>query len=196
MADSENYTCYSCGAAVAINTKNCEYCNNPVRITTFKNVWELPDPLVKKYIKSYEKDIDDNNNDDGAQTAIAFCFLKLKLYDKAIESFENALENSFDNSEVFFYYAVCQLKGKKAFLASRGYIDKAIEYLSAAIQIEDRAIYHYLLAYIKYDFFKRKGYNVSPDFSEELEKSQSIGLSEGDIEYLYSVLLIERPINL
>ena len=195
MADTENYTCYSCGAGVAVDAKICSYCNNPVRITTFNNVWDLPDPTVKKYIKSYEKDIG-GESDGGAQTAIAFCFLKLKLYDKAIEAFESALENSFDNSEVFFYYAVSQLKGKKAFMASRGHIDKAIEYVSAAIQIESRSVYHYLLAYIKYDFFKRKGYKITPNFSEELETAQSIGLSDGDIEHLYSVLSVERPSNL
>lgn len=56
------------------------------------------------------------------------CYLMLKLYDKALPAFEKAMEDNFDNSETFFYAAVCLLKGRKAFLLTRPEIDKIEEY--------------------------------------------------------------------
>ena len=52
------------------------------------------------------------------------------MYDKALNSFEKALENSFDNSEIYFLAAVCILKGKKANLAHREDINKIEEYIN------------------------------------------------------------------
>lgn len=190
MADAQNYTCYCCGAAVAIDSTNCSYCENPVRITTFQSVWNLPNPTVNKYLSSYQKASADEPNNS---VPIAFCYLKLKLYDKALQYFENAMTENFDNSEIFFYAAICCLKGKKAFLAPRTDIDRSIEYIEAAKMIESRAIYDYLLAYIKYDYFKRKGYSINPNYEMDLNTAQTKGLALGDIEYLHEILTTPRP---
>lgn len=54
--------------------------------------------------------------DDGIlNTSLAFCYLKLKLYDNAISCFEKALEDNFEDSEICFYAAVALLKGKRHF---------------------------------------------------------------------------------
>jgi tetratricopeptide (TPR) repeat protein len=181
MADAQNYTCYCCGAAVAIDSTNCSYCENPVRITTFQSVWNLPNPTVNKYLSSYQKaSADEQNNSE----PIAFCYLKLKLHDKALQYFEKAMTENFDNSEIFFYAAICCLKGKKAFLAPRTDIDRSIEYIEAAKMIEPRAIY---------DYFKRKGYSINPNYEMELITAQTKGLALGDIEYLHEILTTPRP---
>ena len=195
MPDTQNYTCHCCGATVAIDATECSYCKNPARITTFQSVWSLPNPTVNKYLASYQKD-SATGQDGDASAPIAFCYLKLKLYDKARLAFEKAMETNFDNSEVFFYAAACCLKGKKAFLTTRADIDKAIEYIEAAKMIEPRPIYDYLLSYIKYDFFSRKGYRVSPNYEEELNAARAKGLAAGDVEHLYEVLSVQRPTEL
>jgi tetratricopeptide (TPR) repeat protein len=192
MSEVTNYTCHCCGASVAVDDRECSYCENPVRITTFESVWTLPSPVVNKYLSSYNKEAT-NGASAEATTAIAFCYLKLKMYEKALLAFEDSMAENFDNSEVFFYAAVCRLKGKKAFLAPRADIDKAIEYTEAARMIEPRAIYDYLLAYIKTDFFQRKGFRINPDAQEELSSAQSKGLAAGDVEHLHSVLALQKP---
>lgn len=192
MPETQNYTCHCCGATVAIDAVECSYCKNPVRITTFQSVWSLPNSTVNKYLSSYRKDADSGQGRN-VSAPLAFCYLKLKLYDKARKTFEDAMAESFDNSEVFFYAAVCCLKGKKAFLTTRPDIDKAIEYVEAAKMIEARPIYDYLMAYIKQDFFSRKGYRISPDYKEELISAHAKGLAGGDIEHLYEVLAVHRP---
>ncbi|MDB2576438.1 hypothetical protein N9Z54_04455 [Planctomycetota bacterium] len=192
MPDTQNFSCRCCGAAVASDAIECSYCQNPVRITTFESVWSLPAPTVNKYLASYKNSAASDPAGE-ASASIAFCYLKLGLYDKARQAFEDAMAENFNNAEIFFYASICCLNGKKAFLAPRRAIDQAIDYVEAAKMIEPRAIYDYLLAYIKLDFFDRKGYRISPDHEEELTSAQAKGLAGEDISLLYGVLGVERP---
>lgn len=91
------------------------------------------------------------------------------------------------------YAAVCLLKGKKAFLAPRTDIDKAVEYINAALMIEPRGIYQYFLAYIKYDYFERKSLNIKPDWQETLQIAVQSGVSQADIAQLFETLQVEMP---
>ena len=124
------------------------------------------------------------------------CYLKLKLYDKALPAFEKAMEDNFDNSETFFYAAICLLQGKKAFLHQRPTIEKITEYINAALMIEPKGVYYYFLAYIKYDYFDRKFLKTSPTYQEALAMANDAGVSPYDIEQLYAILGVDRPATL
>ena len=173
--------CPGCGARVSTGQKECEWCHKPVVITTFNSVYSMPAPEINKYANAYRKALG------------AMCYLKLKLYDKALQSFEAAIEDNFDDSETYFYAATCLLNGKKAFLAPREKIDKAIEYIDAANMIEPRGIYYYFLAYVKYDFFERKYLNTSPNYRDCLIQARNLGTSEYDINMLFDVLNVSPP---
>jgi tetratricopeptide (TPR) repeat protein len=188
-----NLECGGCGASVSLNQKTCEYCNRPIVISTFSGVASLPLPEVNKYAGVYRKALSEHPDNQELNLSIALCYLKLKLYDRAIPCFERAMEDNFDNSETFFYASIALLRGKKAFVTPRADIDKILEYLNAALMIEDRGIYHYMLAYIKYDYFHRKYLNISPDYLAEYKLSQSSGVSEGDIAGLFSLLGVDPP---
>lgn len=187
-----NLTCPGCGAPIEVGMKICPY-GHPVTISTFNSVYSMPSPTVKNFAKSYEKKLREDPTDKQSLEGIAFCYLKLKLYDKALEAFEKAFEENFDNAELYFYSAVCLLKGKKAFLQQRPTIEKILEYVNAAIVIEPRGIFYYFMAYIKYDYFKRKFLNVSPDFQDTLSMAKEYGYSEFDIVQLFSVLGVDKP---
>ena len=138
----------------------------------------------------------DYPDDQQLNTSIAMCYLKLKLYDKALEAFEKAMEDNFDNSETFFYAAVCLLKGKKAFVQQRPTINKIEEYIQAATMIEPLGIYYYFWAYIKYDYYKRKYLNTTPNWQDMLAQAEAYGLSPYDVDQLYGVLGVDRPADL
>lgn len=188
----ERLTCPGCGFPVAVGATECP-AGHPITISTFNSVKDMPLPMVNKYANSYRRDLSGNPDDRPTNQAIGICYLKLKIYDKAIDAFEKAVEDNFDNSETFFYAAICRLKGKKAFLAARSDIDKALEYLDAAIMIEPKGIYYYFLAYIKYDFFERKYLNTSPNYREVLQMAYNAGLSDYDVQMLYGILGVQRP---
>lgn len=186
-------TCPGCGAPVSINQKVCEYCDRPVLISSFNSVYSMSLADINKYKKSYIQALGDNPDNPLINSSIAMCYLKLRLYDKALESFEKAIEDDFDNSETYFYAAVSLLKGKKAFLTSRVDINKAIEYINAALMIEPKGIYYYFLAYIKYDFFERKFLNTTPDFKDCYYQAMTLGTSDYDINMLFDILNVSKP---
>lgn len=156
----------------------------------------MPMPVVNKYASAYRQALVAAPDDQELNNSIAMCYLKLKIYDKALSAFEKAMEDNFDNSETFFYAAICLLKGQKAFLAQRSTIDKIEEYINAATMIEPKGIYFYLLAYVKFDYFHRKFFNTSPTYGEAYSTAQQNGLSPFDIEQLHAILGVSRPAEL
>ena len=193
IAQVHDTTCRNCGAAADIGKTKCSFCKQPVLISTFNSVYAMPMPMVNQYAAAYREALQNEPDAKDLNGSIAFCYLKLKLYDKALEAFETAIENNFDNSETFFYAAICLLGGKKAFFMQRPVIDKIEEYIHAALSIEPRGIYHYFLAYIKYDYFKRKFFKTSPTYEEALKNANDAGVSPFDVEQLYGILDVSRP---
>lgn len=193
VAQVHDTACRSCGAPADIGQTKCRYCKQPVMISTFNSVYSMPMPMVNQYAAAYKEALQNEPNAKDLNNSVAFCYLKLKMYDKAAEAFDKAVADNFDNSEAFFYAAVCRLKGQKAFLANRETIDKIQEYINAALMIEPKGIYHYFLAYIKYDYFSRKSFNTSPTYKEALENAKGAGVSPADIEQLFGVLGVQKP---
>ena len=173
--------------------KKCPACKNDVIITSFNSVASMPMPIVNKYANAYKKALAEVPNDPTLNNAIAMCYLKLKLYDKALPAFEKAMEDNFDNSESFFYAAVCLLKGKKPFLALRPEINKIEEYLNAACMIEQRGYYYLFWAYIKKDYYERKAIRSTPTSDEMLDQAEANGCSEMDARQLFELLGTECP---
>jgi tetratricopeptide (TPR) repeat protein len=188
--------CPNCGAQVDTGQSVCTYCKNPVVISTFNSVYAMPLPMVSKYASVYRNELASNPGNSELGYSVAFCYLKLKLYDKANEAFKKALEENFDNSEAFFYAAVSLLGGKKPFLMLRPVIDEIESYLNAANMIEPKGIYWYLLAYIKQDYFARKKFNTSPTYGEALIQAQALGLSDFDVNQLWEILAVPRSSEL
>lgn len=188
--------CPTCGAPVATDQKSCEYCGNALMITSFNTVAQMPVPAIGKHITSYQEALATEPENKALNTSVAMCFLKLKQYDHALAAFEKAMPNNFENSEVFFYAAVCLLQGKMPFLHLRPTIDKILSYMDSALMLEPRGIYYYFLAYIKHDYFKRKFLNVTPNYSQHLAQAQQAGILQSDIEQLFALLGTPRPAGL
>ena len=185
--------CPGCAATVSINTRFCPYCQRPIVIKTINNIAGLSQMDINKQVNSYRKAMVNSPDNAEMNLSIAFCYMRLKLYDKAISCFEKALIDNFDNADAYYYAAISLLKGKRAFLASRETINKIIEYIDAANMIEPKGIFYYFLAYIKCDYFERKCLNSSPSYRECISNAVNIGLSNADVIDMYNLLGVERP---
>ena len=185
--------CPNCGAAVDTGQKTCKYCKQPVIISTFNSVNDMPTPMISQYANSYRQALAQSPDNHELNNSVAMCYLKLKLYDKALDAFEKAILDNFDNSETFFYAAICVLGGKKAFLVQRPEIDKIEKFINAALAIEPRGIYYYFWGYIKYDYYSRKHFNTLPTYRELSGMASSAGVSQYDIEQLFGILGVTRP---
>lgn len=191
--DAKMITCPGCGERLSSDMKKCPSCHGPVLITSIDEVRSMSILQTNKYIMSYTKTLAADPENKPVNMSVGLCFLNLKMYDKAQAAFDKVIDCNFDNPDAYFYAAVCLLKGKKAFLTPRPIIDKALEYINAAIMIEPSAVYYLFAAYIKHDFFARKSYAVTPDYREELIKAKAAGLSASDRSGLFALLGVEIP---
>ncbi len=193
MAEIIELKCPGCGARVQINQKECEWCHAPVIISSMSDIFSMSVTNLTKYSKSYESDLLENTDNAELNNSLAFCYLKLGFYDKALEKFDKAIEQNFNNPETYIYAAVCVLAGRKPFLTPRPEIDKIEKYINTALIIEEKGLYRYFQAYIKYDYFKRKFYKTSPTWEECLEQAKFDGFSPADVNRLFSILKQEVP---
>lgn len=188
MATAEFYECPGCGAYVAPDMKQCEYCGNPVIIHSMGAISTFSHLQLNKYANSYRKQLSTQPDDRELNRSVGICYLKLKLYDKANEAFERAITDNFEEADSYFYASISLLRGKKAFVTPRADIDKAIEYLNAANMIAPNPIYYLMLAYIKNDYFYRKALRISPTWTDELASARILQVTEEDINALSGLL--------
>lgn len=188
MATSQFYECPGCGASVAPDMKNCEYCKGPVIINSIGAISTLSPLQLNKYAASYRKQLIADNDNRDLNRSMGICYLKLKLYDKANEAFERTVSENFEDADSYFYAAVGQLYGKKAFVAPRANIDRAIDYLNAANMIAPNPLYSLMLAYIKKDYFERKFLAINPSWEEEISSAKEMGATAADIAALSELL--------
>jgi len=193
MQQTINLNCAGCGSPVSTADKECKCCRRPVVISSFSSTFSMDIPLLNKYLRRDKQALGDNPDSSELNNSIAHCYLKLKMYDEALSAFQKAIEDDFENSETYFYAAVCLFKGKKAFVTPRPAIDNAVKYINSALSIEQRGIYYYFLAYIKYDYFKRNGFNQNPDWHETQQIAKDVGIFETDIVQLTEALQVEIP---
>lgn len=185
--------CLGCGARLQISQKECEYCHAPVIISTMNDIFNMSIQNISKYQRFYESNLKENPDNAELNNSLALCYLKLGFYDKALEKFDKAIEQDLNNSESYLYAAACILAGRKPFLTPRSEIDRIEKYINAALMIEEKGLYRYFQAYIKYDYFKRKFFKTSPTWEECLAHAQYDGLSLADVNQLFSILKQEIP---
>lgn len=188
--------CPGCGYQVTTNTKQCPQCYREIVITNFDSAVGMADEDARTYTNKYRKVLASHPKQPELNLTMAFCFLKMKLYDKALPHFEKAIEDDIDNPEAYFYAAVAMLHGKRPFLVQKSVICKIEEYISAAIEIEPKGIYYYFLAYIKKDFYEKKCFRTSPTSQEVMETAIEAGLSSQDTTKFWGFLSAERPAGL
>ena len=185
--------CPGCGARVQINQKECEYCHSPIIVSSMSDVFSMSLVNLNKYTKTYEETLKENPDNTEVFNSLAMCYLKLGFYDKALENFDKAIEKNLSNPETYLYAAVSILAGRKPFLTPRTEIDKIEQYINAALMLEERGLFRYFQAYIKYDYFKRKFFKTTPTWEECLMQADANGLSETDINQLFEILKQEKP---
>ena len=186
---SSQISCRACGAGVSATSSTCEYCANPVRITTLKSTVDLSKPLLLKYAKSYEND----SEDDKTNISLGLIFLQLGQFNKAKERFDEAINDDPVNAEAYFYKAVADLEGKKPFVCSRKIINEVISQLDAARELDSQPLYTYFSAIVKYDYFVRKKIKITPDYKDDLNDARESGVALGDIDALLTVIRVDLP---
>ena len=143
---------------------------------------------VNKHIKAYDTLAQEHPESQIANDQLGMCYIKLGQYDKALPFLEKATVDNWEDGDSWFMTAVCLLRGKKPFVATRADINKAVDCLKTANKIEPTAFNYLLLGYIKTDYFDRKYLNVSPSSEDEYAKAESLGATQEDFDQLMNLL--------
>ena len=186
-------TCPGCGARVSIGQRQCTYCRRPIVISTISSLNQINPVELNKYVASYKNVLKDDPYQGEISASLGACFLKMGRYDQAIETLREAQVCDMENSELYYFEAIALLRGKKAFVTQKSVIDRALECLDTAMMIEPKEIYRYYSAYLRYDFYFRKGLKIVPNYIACLNDAYRTGLSEYDIQQLFELLKVERP---
>ena len=93
-----------------------------LRHSTVYTICHMPE--VQKYARSYREQLEENPENQDLNMSVAMCYLKLGKREMALQAFEKAIEDNFDNSQAFFYAAICRLNGKKSMHNERAFYYK------------------------------------------------------------------------
>ena len=83
---------------------------------------------------------------------------------------------------------------KKPFMHNRQEIDKMMEDIQAAMDIEPSAEQYYFMSYIKRDYFNRKFLNTSPTWEEYMQEAVDNGLTAADVEEFHA--MVGTPVDI
>lgn len=193
--ESKLLQCPSCFCTVSPNQEFCEYCGNKIVIESVADLSNIDAVSLRNYGKSYLKNIETGQGDPvEMEGALAFVFLKMKLYEKAEDHFSKAVDEFCTNPDLYYGWAISILRGKGAYGCYRETVDQAMSYLNAALCIEKKGIYYYFQAFIYFDYFYSKGYRMSPNYIDYLNLAINSGnLTRRDIEQLYELLNVQCP---
>ena len=123
----------------------------------------------------------------------ALSCMNKKRYGEAVVHFEKAIETDGADDENYFFAAACLLGGREAFAAERDTVDRIEKYLREAVSINAKGIYSYFQAYIRYDYFRRRGIAMLPDFISYLLAAQKAGYSDAELACFWEMLNVVRP---
>ena len=185
--------CPNCGAGINATDKKCPFCRGPILVSSINESSSLTFVQLQKYQSRYKQLLADASDDVDLNISLGMIYMKLKLYDNAESCFSKAIDKCFDNPDLFFAAAICQLRGKKAFLTPRANIDNALNYIHIAQDIESKSIYYLFEAYIANDYFERKCFSYKQTSRQIFETAIQHGLGNGDITTLFDLLGVTNP---
>jgi len=164
--------CNGCGANLAPDNTTCIYCQSENIVVSNNHPLNVEEKQAKKIANYFKSQVRENPTDGEALFALGLFYLNLKLYDLAIKNFESAITQLPDEADVYYYYALSLIRGKRPKSLGLQQVRKIEEYLNTAIQLDDKAKYYYLAAIINYDFYASNGMKVpQPDYNELLNSA-------------------------
>jgi tetratricopeptide (TPR) repeat protein len=120
--------------------------------------------------------------------------LSLGLRREAAEDFALAATNDPANPAAYYLAAVALLDGAKAFRASLQRIREIEQLIRAAIELDDRGIYHYFLAYLSHDYYERKYLKPVGSWRAPALEAAKRGVTREQIDGLFSMLSVDNPL--
>lgn len=192
-------TCGCCGHKEAYplqkESVRCRNCRQPIIPANYKEAKQMPAPARTKQILLLNQAATVSPDAPEIHMALGLFYLTNGAYQYALPQFKKVIAIDPLNADAYFYVAVTMLGGEIPFLKVLDEIEIIVENLKIAEQIEEKAIYFYLHAYIAYDYYKRKYRGCRPSYPELMSKARSLGITSADADSLFELLKTDKPNN-
>ena len=163
--------CPGCGAPVELSAQTCEYCEDPIFVTEFRELKQFDPEQLKERIEHYKMLIETNPYSPEVVLSLGLCYLEMRTYPLAQKSFEQVIETSpLDlGSSAYYFCALATIRERRLMTLSLREARQLEMHLSAAWQLDTEAPqYRLLLAMLKRDFYEKNGLKVTPPNAAEL----------------------------
>ncbi|MFD3403973.1 hypothetical protein ACFWUU_25025 [Kribbella sp. NPDC058693] len=120
--------------------------------------------------------------------------LRLGLPSEAAGEFRSARTAEPGNPDDYYFGAIAELGGKKAFLAPLRCVRAADVLIHGALDLEDRPEFHYFLAYLRFDYYARKHLRPPAPWQVPFAEAWAKGLTQSRIDSLFTLLSVEDPL--
>ena len=192
-------TCGNCNATdfYPKNKKSisCRHCHQVIIPENLEEAKEIPAPKRIKQILLLNQMAEKNPDVPQIPMALGIFYLTNGAYQYALPQFKKAVELDPMNADAYYYTAVSLLGGVKPFIKNLKQIQEIVENLNLAEQLEPKAVYYYLHAYVAYDYYKRKFMGCNPSYSELLSQARASGITAKEIADLFELLKTDKPTN-
>lgn len=192
-------TCGCCGHKEAYplqkESVRCRNCRQPIIPANYKEAKQMPAPARTKQILLLNQAATVSPDAPEIHMALGLFYLTNGAYQYALPQFKKVIAIDPLNADAYFYVAVTMLGGENPYLKVLSEIEIMVENLKLAEQIEGKAIYFYLHAYIAYDYYKRKYRGCTPSYPELMSKARSLGITSADADSLFELLKTDKPNN-
>lgn len=120
--------------------------------------------------------------------------LRLGLPSEAAGEFRSARAAEPGNPDDYYFGAIAELGGRKAFLAPLRCVRAADLLIHSALDLEDRPEFHYFLAYLRFDYYARKHLQPPAPWQLSFAEAWAKGLTQSRIDSLFTLLSVEDPL--
>lgn len=111
----------------------------------------------------------------------------------AVEDLRLARSYDARNPDAYYLGAIALLGRRSAFRATLVCAREVERMIEAAVALEDRAVFHYFLAYVRYDFYERNSLRPPGPWQASVTYAWSNGVTQPEIDSLFHLLAVENP---
>jgi len=197
MSTSLVFKCRSCGQSIEYteqdNSKECPACHVVQPVPKFEAIKDTPPQEKAEAINSLRKLSADHPEDSEIHFTLGLYYLANGGYSFAENEFLKAVEIDPHDAEPLYYLCVSMLGGKKPYVTPRATIDKIVEYIKTAENIEPKAKYYYLHSYVAFDYFKRRCLTADPRYDALLSNAKMFGITSKEKDEIFNMLKTPKP---
>ena len=192
--------CYNCNNETIFQegeqVKKCRSCKKNVVMKRIEEVNELT-PIQKEIQKiNLQMALNKTNNVDEKNEIImslGLIALSCNSFNVAQTFFKQLIDQNITVGDVYYYYSLSLLNGKRPFLQLRSTVDQIIQYLDFAL--ETKGEYYYLQALLIYDYYKLKSLRHSRNYAELLQLAQYLGVTSSSSMEIFKIIKMNKPVG-